>query len=74
MSLYPDMASYMHYDLPNYKVTLGDFLDKEAAEMFCRQVREERFPGAFLVQEMIPMPRYEPLQSDTDLLEFPNRN
>lgn len=74
MSLYPDFSSYMDYDLPNYKVRLGDFLDKEAAEMFCRQVREERFPGAFLVQEMIPMPQYEPLKEESDLMDLNNRN
>lgn len=74
MSLYPDMASYMDYDLPNYKVRIGDFLDKEAAEMFCRQVREEQFPGAFLVQEMIPMPQYEPLMDEQNQLRFLDRN
>lgn len=76
MSLYPDIAaeSDIEYVMPNYKVLLGNFLDKEEAEMFCRRVREEQFPGAFLVQRMIRIPEFKVLQDDMELLEFPNRN
>lgn len=76
MSLYPEMAgdSDIEYVMPNYKVLLGNFLDKEDAEMFCRRVREEQFPGAFLVQKMIRIPEFKVLQNDAELLGLPNRN
>ncbi len=71
---FPDMRSDIDYVMPNYKVLLGNFLDKEEAEMFCRRVREEQFPGAFLVQQMISVPDFELIQDDAEGMELPDRN
>lgn len=75
MAIYPEMPSYMDYDLPNYKVRLGDFFDKETADLFCREVREEHYPGAFLVKETIPLPKFKPIDETINESQIlPGRN
>ncbi|MEL6649484.1 MAG: SPOR domain-containing protein [Bacteroidota bacterium] len=52
MSAYPDVPNYLTYRAPNYVVRVGDFIDKEEAELFCRKLKET-FPSAFVAPDNI---------------------
>ncbi|MDP5170276.1 MAG: hypothetical protein NWR72_08515 [Bacteroidia bacterium] len=55
---FPNVASYLDYLSPNYVVRLGDFLDRDDAITFLRDVRRY-FPGAFLVTDNVKVPKPE---------------
>lgn len=57
MGQYSGHISYLKYEMPNYIILVGDFMDKEDATLFCRQLRMT-VPGAFVVPDQIPVPRY----------------
>lgn len=52
MSNYPGVPNYLTYRAPNYVVRVGDFIDKEEAVLFCRQLKET-FPSAFVAPDTV---------------------
>jgi hypothetical protein len=46
---FPDIQSYLVYQAPNYKVRVGDFLDRLGANQQLELIQES-FPTAFLVR------------------------
>lgn len=44
--------SYMSYNVPSYKIKVGDFEDKKAATVFLRRVTS-MFPSSFIVPDII---------------------
>lgn len=53
-----DQKPYLDFDAPNFVVRLGDFMDRESARLFLREI-EPQFPGAFIVPDKINIPKYE---------------
>ena len=47
---YKDIKAYVVFDAPNYKVEIGNFLNRLDAERCLHQIKHE-FPGAFIVIE-----------------------
>ncbi|RMG59304.1 MAG: SPOR domain-containing protein [Bacteroidetes bacterium] len=58
-SEFPQVANYMDFRQPNYVVRAGDFLDRESALLFSRELQQV-FPGAFIVPADVKVPRLEP--------------
>lgn len=56
LGAFPNTSSYLEFVSPNYVVRLGDFLDRDEAMMFLREVRGF-FPGAFLVSDQVKVPK-----------------
>jgi hypothetical protein len=52
MKLFPDVASYVVYDDPNFKVVVGNFREKSEAVKFLMTMKEA-FPSAFIVKDLI---------------------
>ncbi len=52
MENFPEMPVYRLYEVPAYKVRVGDFVDRRAAEQWLEQHRRE-FPAAFVVPDQI---------------------
>ncbi|MDX2247063.1 MAG: SPOR domain-containing protein [Bacteroidia bacterium] len=69
MSRFSQLPQYLEYEAPNYVVRVGDFMDKEDAILMLRAMREV-FPGAFIVPDMVKVPRVLPEEEETD--EFEN--
>ncbi|MEZ4828433.1 MAG: SPOR domain-containing protein [Bacteroidia bacterium] len=63
MNRFPRLTQYLEYQAPNYVVRVGDFMDKEDAILVLRTVREV-FPGAFIVPDMVKVPRALPDQEE----------
>jgi len=57
-SLYPEVDSYLDYENPYYKVRVGDFIKKQEADLFNRELRSI-FPTSFTVPVSIRLSRYE---------------
>jgi len=56
MKNFPDMEAYLGFNTPNFQVFVGDFRTKSDA--FREKKRIERsFPGAFIVSEIINLPK-----------------
>ncbi|MEZ4772359.1 MAG: SPOR domain-containing protein [Bacteroidia bacterium] len=68
MSRFPKLSQYLEYQAPNYVVRVGDFMDKEDAILMLRTLREV-FPGAFIVPDMVKVPRALPENEDSDSFE-----
>jgi hypothetical protein len=49
---FPDLASYVEYEQPYYKLRLGDFKTRLEATYFLQQVTPI-YPGAFIVKDKI---------------------
>lgn len=60
-----EVPSYLDYRVPNYVVRVGDFLDKEDAILFARDIRGT-FPGAFVVPDRVAAPKYKAPEDDAD--------
>lgn len=48
---------FVDFEAPQYKVRFGNFLIREEADEFCRQIRAEGFPDAWVVKAQITSPR-----------------
>jgi len=57
---HPETRAYDPYEQPNFKVRVGDFRTKLEAYSFMKEIMIE-FPGAFIVQDDIELPRIESL-------------
>ena len=55
---YPDIAAYDDYDVPNFKVRVGDFKTKLEAFRLLKQIKED-FPGSFIVDDKVEMMKIE---------------
>lgn len=49
---FPSQRSYMSYNVPSYKIKVGDFEDKKEANTFLRRV-SAIFPSSFIVPDII---------------------
>src|SRR5690606_27058417 len=49
---YQDIATYVSYTQPNYRVKVGDFRSRSEAQAFMREVRKS-FPTVFLFTEQV---------------------
>ncbi|MFC5284518.1 SPOR domain-containing protein [Pedobacter alpinus] len=57
-SLYPELATYISYTQPNYRVKVGDFRTKAEAQKLLNELRPQ-FPTLFIFNE-----RINPLKAD----------
>ena len=57
----PEYRSYLNYEPPNYKVRVGDFMKRTEAELFREQIIFD-FPGAFLIETKVRVPKYDPVR------------
>lgn len=54
---FPDMARYLVYNEPNYRVQVGDFVTQTEASEFCRKAKHTSgFEGAFVIRANIKNP------------------
>lgn len=56
---YPDIAVYLTFKAPNYKVRVGDFRTRLDAQRFLMEISTE-YPNAWIIPEQINMPKVEP--------------
>ncbi len=54
-ALYPDMASYLIYQQPYFRLRVGDFRTRSEAYQLKRKV-EKDFPSVFIVNDEIAFP------------------
>lgn len=52
---YPEIPSYLEWDLPNFKVRVGDFRTRAEAEGAVIKLKKN-FPGAYVVSDKIKFP------------------
>lgn len=52
---FPDVAAYLTYQQPNYKVRVGDFVNRFEALRFMKQV-EGIYPTVFVVPDDVKLP------------------
>ncbi|MBP6624989.1 MAG: SPOR domain-containing protein [Chitinophagaceae bacterium] len=52
MRAFPGTRSYMSYNVPSYKIKVGDFDDKKDASIFLRKV-SSAFPASFIVPDIV---------------------
>lgn len=55
ISKYPEIPSYLEWDLPNFKVRVGDFRTRSEAEGIVIKLKKD-FPGAYVVSDKIKFP------------------
>lgn len=53
---YPDMPVYLLYEVPEYKIQVGDFRERLNAESFLQKI-QANFPGSFVVKTSISYPK-----------------
>ena len=53
MNLFPDHKSYIIFQSPNFKVRVGNFLKKEDAEKFRKQLNKYFPQGVYVVEDAI---------------------
>lgn len=58
MEKYPGVKVYQDYSNPYWKISVGDFRNKESAQKFYQKLLGE-YPKAFLVPDWINFPSYE---------------
>lgn len=56
-ALYPTEATYLTYDNPYFKVTVGNYASQEEAIIHLGRIRKS-FPKAFLMRENIPVAEF----------------
>ncbi|QLH44893.1 MAG: SPOR domain-containing protein [Bacteroidota bacterium] len=49
---FPSVASYLSYNVPSYKIKVGNFEDRKEASAFLRKVNKA-FPAAFIVPDVV---------------------
>lgn len=57
--VFPDIASYMLFQTPNFKVRVGDFRNKSEA-LKTKAYIASKYPNAFIVKDMIRFPELYP--------------
>lgn len=56
LGMHPEFVSYLGFEAPNFVVKIGDFMDKEEALLFCRELRQT-YAGAFVRPDVVNVPR-----------------
>lgn len=56
LNLFPEYSALLSYVAPNYRVRVGEFILKQQADLFKREIKEY-FPGAFVVPDRVPVPK-----------------
>ena len=54
-SKYPDVPAYLSYQQPNYKIRVGDFLNRFEAQKFMKQL-DGLYPTLFIVPDEVKLP------------------
>ena len=54
-SKYPDVPTYLTYQQPNYKIRVGDFLNRFEAQKFMKQL-DGLYPTLFIVPDEVKLP------------------
>ncbi len=54
-SKYPDVPAYLTYQQPNYKIRVGDFLNRFEAQKFMKQL-DGLYPTLFIVPDEVKLP------------------
>lgn len=52
MRIFPNTPSYMSYNVPSYKIKVGNFENRGEAATFMRQVSKQ-FPTSFIVPDLV---------------------
>ncbi len=65
-----DQKPYLEFDSPNFVVRLGDFMDREHAILFLRNLQDQ-YPSAFIVPDEINIPKYEETFDEEDPIVDP---
>lgn len=55
MSRYPDVAAYVVFQEPYYKVRIGNFRNKLEAESFKHRIKDQ-WPEAYLIKDDVDLP------------------
>ena len=58
ISNYPDEDAKTKFEHPLYRVHVGNFMRREEAELFCREVRT-LFPRALVISAKVKIPKYK---------------
>jgi hypothetical protein len=53
---FPDVAAYLTFKAPNYKVRVGDFRTRLDAVRFLQQILPD-YPGAYVITDQIHLPK-----------------
>lgn len=53
--IFPEINSYLLYQMPNFKVRVGDFRNKSEA-LKAKALIESKYPNAFIVKDVIRFP------------------
>lgn len=68
-----DQPIYLDYEVPYYKIRVGDFADREKAEKYLLRVRSSGYTDAWVVAVNVSVKQTEPLYQDSLLNKiFPN--
>ncbi|MBN2365832.1 MAG: SPOR domain-containing protein [Calditrichaeota bacterium] len=62
---------YLDFDSPNYKVRLGDFKSREAAEDIREVVRSRGYPKSWIVKTKVWSNPEFPLKKDSPIIDSP---
>jgi hypothetical protein len=54
-SKFPDVASYLTYQQPNFKVRVGDYRNRFEAQKFLKEI-DPFFPSSFIVPDEVKLP------------------
>jgi hypothetical protein len=55
VSLYPNVPAYLSYQQPNFKIRVGDFLNRYEAQKFLAEINSQ-FPSSFIVPDEVKLP------------------
>ena len=58
LETYPDVACYLSYYSPNFKVRVGDFRTKSEALKFKKEIALD-FPNTYIIKDIIKFPEIE---------------
>jgi hypothetical protein len=58
LAKYPNIAAYLTFVTPNYKVRIGDFRTKLDAQRFLNEIIAD-YPNAWIIEDQINLPKVE---------------
>jgi hypothetical protein len=72
LQLYPDMATHLVFQQPNFKVRIGDLRTELEAIRLKKEIGYD-YPNGFVVRDMIDLPALPILDENEDeiILDFP---
>ena len=57
MKNYPNVSSYVKYIKPNFRIVVGDFRTRSAAEKYRLEI-EDDYPNAFIIKDNIKYEKF----------------